>query len=272
MRDDDPRPHRRQRDRDEVPEARPTRKGRGPLIAVLAGVGLLVLVGAGLGAYLLFAGGSGKSAEDKVRPPRGLQTDMFAYVPASAFSASYVDLGLARELGDQEYHMAIDGVFPNRAHLPDGLRFVCETRAMGKRPFGQYLLSYAAPVDFPALAKELKLEPLTGNLSRVYVGKFESNAWTIFQPTPTKLWVSCYSSRNSTRQPGDQELADLLARDPSSCPLSPDLIAGLTEVSGYPNLKFRRYSTEKPPYTHFEGVLFNSQNVREAHNLWRFGS
>src|SRR5262245_32679680 len=110
MRDDDPRPPHRRRDRNQIPAAR---KSPGLRVPVLTGVALLVLVGAGLGGYYFFGRGSVRSAEYKVRPPRTLPPDMFAYVPASDTDIRFVDVQYGREVADAEGQLAIDGVFPN---------------------------------------------------------------------------------------------------------------------------------------------------------------
>jgi hypothetical protein len=235
-----------------------SRRRSGPRIGLLIGVGLLLLGASCSGRGPSGAADGDSSAEEKVRPTRDLPMDMFAYVPASPKYIRYADVRLGREVEDDASQLVIDGVFPNAMREPAKLRYVCSTSNSANKVPANYLLAYESPVDLAAVAAELKLQPLTGKLSRVFVGRFETNEYAIFQPAPTKLFVACSLTRNKSTKPSEQLLEELLARDPSASALPADLVAGLTAVSGYPAITVQKESAGDHPHTLFTGSVTKS--------------
>lgn len=257
------------------------RPNRGRKVILLLGTAslLLFLIAGGVGAYVLFFTGGG-SAEEKVRPPRDLPTDMFAYLQESDTHVWYADVRYGHEVEDYEAQLALDGVFPNAMPQPAELRYVCATGTTSKKVPASYLLAYESPVDLAKVAAALKLQPLAGNLSRVYVGQFETNEYAVFQPTPTKLFVACSLRRNKSTKPDEKVLGELLARDPSTSALPADLKVGIEAVSGYPVIKVQKgykESAADSPYTQFSGSLAtvsikDGHIVKEAFTIRQLGS
>lgn len=262
----------RDQNRDDVDDHEPVRrrpKGGNKVLLLLGTTGLLLFLACGgAGAYFLFFRGGG-SAEDKVRPPRDLPMDMFAYVAESDTNIRFVDVKYGREVGDDEAQLAIDGVFPNAMRWSAELRYVCATGTTSKKVPGKYLLAYESPVDLAAVVAELKLQPLPGKLSRVYVGQFQTNEYAIFQPAPNKLFVACSLVSNKATKPNDQVLEELLARDPSASALPADLRPGIDAVSGYPVIKVLKGYKESAVAglcTRFTGSV-TTASIKEGHIL-----
>jgi len=233
----------------------------------VAALGLFLLCG-GVGAYFLFF--QGGSAAHKVRPPRDLRDDMFAYVPTPAYKVEYDDYDYARQSGGRPSQSALDFVLPKGAGVPiDQVAARCTSSAALVTGIEITLLAFAGPQDLAAVAGRCKFQSLPGDLKGVYAGKDGLIEWAAFQPAPTKI-VFVKFPIGSSADP--KKLAAMVARDPQAANLSPVMREGLAAVSGYPTIRgFDNGSSSGPEAKgEFSGSLTTAERIQETYSFQWF--
>jgi hypothetical protein len=233
----------------------------------LAALGLFLLCG-GVGAYFLFF--QGESAAHKVRPPRDLRDDMFAYVQTPAYKVEYDDYDYARQSGGRTSQSALDFVLPRGAGIPvEQVAARCSSSAALVTGIEITLLAFAEPQDLAAVAGRCKFQPVPGDPKGVYVGKDGLIEWAAFHPAPTKIVFVKFPIGTPVDQ---KKLAAIVARDPQSANLSPVMREGLAAVSGYPKLTGFEHASSSGPEAkgEFSGSRTTGDRIQETYSFQWF--